>query len=311
MSAAPTSLASIPPPYGRGAAARAMPARVAQLGGGLPAPLLMVGAMLSFQLGAAVATGLFAQVGVPATAFLKNAVGGLLLVAIARPNLRRPPAELAWLLAFGIELAIMNVAFYAAIQRIPLGVAVTVEFLGPLSVALLHSRRLRDVLWVILAAAGITIFAGVPTSGGIDVAGLLFAVLAGAGWACYIFTAQRVGRAWEGSQGLAAGMLASAVLLAPLGARPGRIGLGGQRAGGRGARGALGGAAVLARDGGATPAHRPRVRGTREPGTGDRDGGRRARPRPAPPCHGRVRDAARRDGVGRRDRRGVGIARRP
>ena len=223
VSAAPTSLASIPPSsYGRVAAARAAPARMAQLGGGLPAPLLMVGAMLSFQLGAAVATGLFAQVGVPATAFLKNAVGGLLLVAIARPNLRRPPAELMWLLAFGVELALMNVAFYAAIQRIPLGVAVTVEFLGPLSVALLHSRRLRDVLWVILAAAGIAIFAGLPTSGGIDAAGLLFAVLAGAGWACYIFTAQRVGRAWEGSQGLAAGMLASAVLLAPFGA--GRVG---------------------------------------------------------------------------------------
>ncbi len=111
----------------------------------------------------------------------------------------------------------MNVAFYAAIQRIPLGVAVTVEFLGPLSVALLHSRRLRDVLWVILAGAGIGIFAGLPASGAIDAAGLLFAVLAGAGWACYIFTAQRVGRAWAGSQGLAAGMLASAVLLAPFG----------------------------------------------------------------------------------------------
>ena len=188
----------------------------------MPAPLLMVGAMLSFQLGAAVATGLFSQVGVPATAFLKNAVGGILLVAIARPNLRRPPAELGWLLAFGVELALMNVAFYEAIQRIPLGVAVTVEFLGPLSVALLHSRRLRDVLWVILAGAGIAIFAGVPTSGGINAAGLLFAVLAGAGWACYIFTAQRVGRSWEGSQGLAAGMLASAVLLAPMGL--GRVG---------------------------------------------------------------------------------------
>lgn len=223
MNAAPTSLASVhPPPYGRAGAVRTVPGRVARLGGGMPAPLLMVGAMLSFQLGAAVATGLFSQVGVPATAFLKNAVGGVLLVAIARPNLRRPAAELGWLLAFGIELALMNVAFYEAIQRIPLGVAVTVEFLGPLSVALLHSRRPRDVLWVILAAAGIAIFAGVPTTGGIDAAGLLFAAFAGAGWACYIFTAQRVGRAWEGSQGLAAGMLASAVLLAPLGL--GRVG---------------------------------------------------------------------------------------
>ncbi len=191
--------------------------RVAHLGRGVPAPLLMVAAMISFQLGAAVATGLFARVGVPGTAFLRNLVGGVLLLAIARPNLRRAPAELAWLAIFGIELALMNVLFYEAIERIPLGVAVTVEFVGPLSVALLGSRRPRDVVWVVLAAAGITLFAGMPTGAGIDAAGLVFALLAGTAWACYIFTAQRVGRAWQGSQGLAAGMFASAVLLAPAG----------------------------------------------------------------------------------------------
>lgn len=196
---------------------RALSSRVARIGGGAPAPFLMVAAMLSFQLGAAVATGLFSQVGIPATAFLRNAVGGLLLVAVARPNLRRPAAEIAWLGVFGAELALMNLVFYEAIQRIPLGVAVTVEFLGPLSVALLGSRRLRDVVWVLLAGAGIALFAGLPTSGGLSALGLLFALLAGAAWATYIFTAQRVGRAWAGSQGLAAGMLASAVLLAPTG----------------------------------------------------------------------------------------------
>jgi inner membrane transporter RhtA len=196
---------------------RALSSRVARFGGGAPAPFLMVAAMLSFQLGAAVATGLFSQVGIPATAFLRNAVGGLLLVAVARPNLRRPAAEIAWLGVFGAELALMNLVFYEAIQRIPLGVAVTVEFLGPLSVALLGSRRLRDVVWVVLAGAGIALFAGLPTSGGLSALGLLFALLAGAAWAAYIFTAQRVGRAWAGSQGLAAGMLASAVLLAPTG----------------------------------------------------------------------------------------------
>jgi inner membrane transporter RhtA len=178
----------------------------------------MIGAMLSFQLGNAVATSLFGQVGVPATAFLRNAVGGLILLAVARPNLRRPPAELLWLVAFGAELALMNTAFYEAIRRIPLGAAVTVEFLGPLTVALLHSRRLLDVVWVSLAAAGVGLFAGAPTSAGLDAAGLLLALLAGAAWASYVLTAQRVGRAWAGSQGLAAGMLASAILLAPLGA---------------------------------------------------------------------------------------------
>jgi inner membrane transporter RhtA len=188
----------------------------------VPAPLLMVAAMLSFQLGAAVATGLFARVGIPATAFLRNLVGGLLLLAIARPSLRRSRAELLWLLAFGVELALMNVVFYEAIKRIPLGVAVTVEFVGPLSVALLQSRRLRDVIWAVLAAVGIALFAGTPTSAGINAAGLFFALLAGAAWACYIFTAQRVGRSWQGSQGLAAGMFVSAILLAPEGL--GRVG---------------------------------------------------------------------------------------
>jgi inner membrane transporter RhtA len=196
--------------------------RIAHLGNGVPAPLLLVAAMLSFQLGAAVATGLFARVGVPATAFLRNLVGGLLLLAIARPSLRRPRAELLWLIAFGVELALMNVAFYEAIKRIPLGVAVTVEFVGPLSVALLQSRRLRDVIWALLAAAGIALFAGTPTGAGINAAGLLFALLAGTAWAGYIFTAQRVGRSWQGSQGLAAGMFVSAVLLAPEGL--GRVG---------------------------------------------------------------------------------------
>ena len=145
------------------ARARELPARVARIGGGAPAPLLMVAAMLSFQLGAAVATGLFGQVGIPATAFLRNLVGGLLLVAVTRPNLRRPRAEIALLAVFGVQLALMNIVFYEAIQRIPLGVAVTVEFLGPLSVALLGSRRLRDVLWVLLAGGGIALFAGMPS----------------------------------------------------------------------------------------------------------------------------------------------------
>ena len=142
------SLALIPPSsYGRVAAARAAPARIAQLGSGVPAPLLMVAAMLSFQLGAAVATGLFARVGIPATAFLRNLGRRPAPARDRAPQPAPPPAELLWLVAFGVELALMNVLFYEAIKRIPLGVAVTVEFVGPLSVALLQSRRLRDVIW--------------------------------------------------------------------------------------------------------------------------------------------------------------------
>jgi inner membrane transporter RhtA len=168
-------------PQPPGPAPESAAARIARVGGGLPAPFLMVAAMLSFQLGAAVATGLFDRVGVPATACFRLGVGGVLLLAISRPNLRRPASELVWLAVFGAELAVMNLAFYEALSRIPLGVAVTVEFLGPLSVSLVHSRRLRDVLWVILAGSGIAIFAG-PTSQGLDAAGIGLALLAGAGW---------------------------------------------------------------------------------------------------------------------------------
>jgi inner membrane transporter RhtA len=211
----PPALATVHP-QPSGSAPESPAARVARLGGGVPAPLLMVAAMVSFQLGAAVATGLFSRVGVPTTACLRLGVGGVLLFAISRPNLRRPASELVWLVVFGAELAVMNYAFYEALARIPLGVAVTVEFLGPLSVALVHSRRPRDVLWVILAGGGIAIFAGPSSQGSLDPTGLALAVLAGAGWASYILTAQRVGRAWKGSQGLACGMLVSAILLTPV-----------------------------------------------------------------------------------------------
>jgi inner membrane transporter RhtA len=179
--------------------------------------MLMITAMLSFQLGAAVATGLFDQIGVPTTAFLRNTVGGLLLAVVARPRLHRPPAELAWLVVFGLQLAVMILAFYAAILRIPLGVAVTIEFVGPLTVALVGSRRPRDIVWVVLAGSGIAIFAGLPTSGSLSTLGIAFALLAGVAWGGYIFTAQRVGRSWSGSEGVAAGILASAVFLAPMG----------------------------------------------------------------------------------------------
>src|SRR5437879_8212209 len=101
MTAVPAALASIhPPPTRRSREPQRASTRVARLGSGMPAPLLLAGAMLSFQLGAAVATWLFAQVGVPATAFLKNAVGGALLVAVARPSLRRPPADIVRLFRF-------------------------------------------------------------------------------------------------------------------------------------------------------------------------------------------------------------------
>jgi inner membrane transporter RhtA len=191
-------------------------ARVA-LGGGLPAPVLLLGAMLSIQCGAALASGLFGRFGVVGTTFLRTAVAAVVLSAIAPPALRgRSRRELAWPLAFGLVLAALNLSFLEALARLPLGVVVTVEFLGPLGLAVALSRRARDVLWVALAGGGVLLFAGAP-HGRLDAAGLAFAAAAGVAWAAYVLLSQRVGSLWPGAQGLAAALLVSAVVLAPVG----------------------------------------------------------------------------------------------
>ena len=117
-------------------------------------------------------------------------------------------------MSFGISLLIMNFSIYQAFARIPLGVAVTIEFLGPLAVAVAGSRHLRDVGWVVLAAAGVVLL----TRGGhghLDLTGVLFAVVAGASWAAYIVLSSATGRRFPGSAGLAIAMIVAGILITP------------------------------------------------------------------------------------------------
>jgi inner membrane transporter RhtA len=127
---------------------------------------------------------------------------------------RRAFADVAVAGAFGLSLAVMNFSFYQSFSRIPLGVAVTIEFLGPLAVAVAGSRHLRDLGWVALAAFGVVLL----TQGGhghLDVTGVLFAGLAGACWAAYIMLSSATGRRFPGSAGLAIAMVTAAVLISP------------------------------------------------------------------------------------------------
>ena len=177
----------------------------------------MLAAACSVQGGAAVAKSLFATLGPPGVVFLRLLFGSIALWAIARPELRgRPRRELRLVAALGVVLVSMNVSFYESIDRLPLGIAVTVEFLGPLAVAVLGSRRRVDFVWIALAGLGVALLAN---GGGrsVHATGLLLAALAGLFWALYIFLSVPIGKAYPGASGLAPAMVLGAVLIAPWG----------------------------------------------------------------------------------------------
>ncbi|MCP2319604.1 inner membrane transporter RhtA [Nocardia amikacinitolerans] len=179
----------------------------------VPAPLLVLGAMVSIQLGAAVAKQLFALAGADVVACLRIVVAGALGLLIWRPAFRVDRRALPGIAGLGIAIAAMNLSFYAAIERIPLGVAVTIEFLGPLTVALLGSRRLRDALWALTAGAGVLLL--MDSGGPMSWTGVLFALLAGAGWGAYIACGAVVGRHTAGHDGLALAMAFGGALALP------------------------------------------------------------------------------------------------
>lgn len=182
----------------------------------LPAPVLVVAAVASVQSGAALATKLFPSVGPAGAVFLRLLFSAVAVLAVARPRFRAIPGRHAALgVAFGLVLAAMNLCFYLSLDRVPLGVAVTIEFLGPLGVAIAGSRRPMDLLWIGLAAAGVALLAG--GGGHFDIVGILLAALAGAFWAAYILLSQRVGRVLPGFSGLAIALTVGAVVLAPVG----------------------------------------------------------------------------------------------
>jgi inner membrane transporter RhtA len=181
----------------------------------LPAPVLLILAIVSVQVGAATARGLFSSLGVGGTVFVRIAGGALVLALLSRPRLRGHTREqYALLVLFGLALAGMNYAFFLAISRIPLGIAVTLEFVGPLSVALFGSRHALDVLWGLLATTGIVLLA--PLTGtSLDPLGVAAGLVAGTFWAAYILLNVRVGRAFTGREGLALSLLVATVLLLP------------------------------------------------------------------------------------------------
>ena len=139
-----------------------------------------------------------------------------MLVAVARPVLRgRSRSDWLVVLAFGVCLGTMNWAIYQAFARIPLGIAVTLEFIGPLTLAVIGSRRVRDLLWVLLAGLGVAVL-GLTGGGDVNLAGALFALLAGAMWASYILLAGQTGQRWPGFDGLALASVFATLLLTPL-----------------------------------------------------------------------------------------------
>ena len=183
-----------------------------------PRALLFVAvAVGSVQFGAALARTLFDEVGPGGTVFIRVAVAALVLALLWRPPIRGHDRD-AWRLvgAFGVSLAVMNFFFYESLDRIPLGLAVTFEFVGPLGVAIAGSRRRLDLAWVASAAIGIVLIAA-PGAGDLDALGVLYALIAGAAWAAYILLSARTGRAFPGGTGLALAMCVAAALLLPVG----------------------------------------------------------------------------------------------
>ena len=171
--------------------------------------------ILSVQFGAAIAKDLFDRIDPTARVFLRLLTSALVLLAIARPALRARSRQ-DWLVvaAFGATLGLMNWAIYQSFARIPLGIAVTIEFVGPLTIAVIGSRRARDLVWVALAAIGVALLGFEPA--GVNLPGVLFALLAGASWAAYILLSAGTGRRWPGLDGLAvASVLATLLLTLP------------------------------------------------------------------------------------------------
>jgi len=176
----------------------------------VPAPLLVIAAAASVQFGAAFAVKLFDEIGPAGASALRVALAAVILMAIWRPRVRGVPAEhlrlVVWL---GLTLGVMNFAFYEALDRMPLGIAVTIEFVGPLGVAVALSRRRLDLLWVVLAGTGILLLAD-PGGGSVDPVGLVLVFVAAGAWALYILLTARAGAVFTGGRGLALAMVVAA-----------------------------------------------------------------------------------------------------
>ncbi len=184
----------------------------------LPPGLLVLTAIASVQLGAAVARTLFDELGATGVVLLRLGLSAAVLVAVLRPKVRR------WTLAqwqavalLGAAMACMNLVFYLSLRTVPLGIAVTVEFVGPLLLTLAQTRRAVDLLWALLAACGVVLL-GVDPSSDVPLSGLALALLAGLFWAGYIVASARVGAVLPGLSGLSVALCVATMLVLPFGA---------------------------------------------------------------------------------------------
>ncbi|WP_329520445.1 EamA family transporter [Spirillospora sp. NBC_01491] len=212
------ALADVPGPYG-GAGGLARRARLLSLGS-VPPPALILLGIISLQVGAGLAKHLFDRLPPSALVLMRLLTSAIVLCFLARTALRtvlrdHSRRSLALAAGFGLSLAMMNLAIYQSFLRIPLGVAVTIEFLGPLAVSIVASRRPRDVLWVLLAGAGVVMLA--RGGGDLDPVGIAFALLAGVGWAAYILLSAATGQRFSGSTGLALASAVGAAAVLPVG----------------------------------------------------------------------------------------------
>ncbi|MGW0523583.1 EamA family transporter [Crossiella sp. NPDC003009] len=204
-----------------------------QLGARLHGVALILVGMSSVQFSAALAVSLYPALGPLGVVTLRLAGAAVLLLALARPALRgRSRRDWRTIILFGLVMAVMNVCVYLSIQRLPLGAAITFEFLGPLTLALALSRRKLDFLWAALAGTGVLLLgSGLD---GADAVGVLFALAGAACWAAYILLTRHLGQAFNGMEGLALGAAAGAIAVLPLGisaagaelVRPGNLALG-------------------------------------------------------------------------------------
>ncbi|WP_346162939.1 EamA family transporter [Streptomyces bangladeshensis] len=183
--------------------------------GAMPPPALVLLGIVSVQIGSALAKYLFGAVGSFGTVALRLLFAAAVLMLMWRPSLRMDRRTWTVVLGYGVTLGLMNLCFYLSLARIPLGIAVTVEFLGPLVVALAGSRRWLDVLWAVLAAGGVVLL--MEGSGDLDLLGLLFALAAGTCWGLYILVGAALGRHTTEGNGLALGMAVAALVAVPFG----------------------------------------------------------------------------------------------
>ncbi|MDT5040335.1 MAG: inner rane transporter RhtA [Actinoplanes sp.] len=185
----------------------------------VPAPLLVLTAITSVQFGSAIARTLFDDLGAAGVTLLRLAIAALIIGVATRPRLRGWSAR-AWqcAAALGLVMAGMNLVFYLALRTVPLGTAVTVEFLGPLMLSLVQTRRAADLLWALVAGGGVLLL-GLDSGGSAPLGGLALALIAGLCWAGYIVLSARLGTLVPGTGGLTVALAVAAVVVLPFGAR--------------------------------------------------------------------------------------------